>query len=86
MWDWPPRSPDLNPIEKFWAWLRGKLHQLDQADLQAKRPSVGRTAFKARVRAVFRSLKAQQVAAVCVRGLRNVCHEVVLKKGAMARW
>ena len=22
LWHIPPRSPDLNPIEKFWAWLR----------------------------------------------------------------
>jgi transposase len=25
MWHIPPRSPDLNPVEKFWGWLRKEL-------------------------------------------------------------
>lgn len=24
----PPYSPDLNPIEKFWAWLKGRLRKI----------------------------------------------------------
>jgi transposase len=24
----PPYSPDLNPIEKFWSWLKGKLRSV----------------------------------------------------------
>jgi len=32
----PPYSPELNPVENFWAWLRGKLkkavHQFDVFD------------------------------------------------------
>jgi hypothetical protein len=26
---WPPSSPDLNPIENFWAWLAGQLTKKD---------------------------------------------------------
>ena len=52
LWSVPPRSPDLNPIEKFWAWLRNRLRQRDLEDLQAGRPALGKTAFKARVRAI----------------------------------
>ena len=25
LWDMPAKSPDLNPIEKFWAWVRKQL-------------------------------------------------------------
>ncbi len=25
MLEWPPYSPDLNPIENIWAWMKNKL-------------------------------------------------------------
>ena len=71
--------------EKFWAWLRNRLRQRDPEDLQAGRPALGKTAFKARVRAICRSQHARRVAAACALGLRKVCLEVIAKKGAMAR-
>ena len=81
----PPRSPDLNPIERYWAWLRRKLRKMDLHDLHHKRPRLGKTAYKARVRAVCKTMKSQQVAAACFKGLQKVCREVVQKKGAAAR-
>ena len=81
----PPRSPDLNPIEKFWAWFRRALRHKDLDDLKNKRPRLGKMAYKARVRAVAKSAKAQQVASNCYMGLRKVCREVVKKKGAASR-
>ena len=75
----------MNPIEKFWAWLRNRLRQRDLEDLQAGWPALGKTAFKARVRAICRSQHARRVAAACALGLRKVCLEVIAKKGAMAR-
>jgi transposase len=24
----PPYSPDLNPIERFWSWLKGKIRSI----------------------------------------------------------
>ena len=26
--DWPPSSPDLNPIEKVWRWMKHELSKL----------------------------------------------------------
>ena len=32
LWRIPPHSPDLNPIEKFWSWLRRELRKRDLDD------------------------------------------------------
>jgi hypothetical protein len=85
LWKIPAKSPDLNPVERFWAWLRKKLRSMDLADAMAKRRVLGRTAYTARVRRVATSKTAQRVAAACARGLRKVCQEVVAKKGAATR-
>ena len=85
LWQIPPRSPDLNPVEKFWSWLRRKLRALDLKDAVAKRPVLGKMAYKSRVRSVCSSQQAQRVAKACARGLRKVCEEVVRNKGAATR-
>jgi len=27
---WPPSSPDLNPIEKVWRWIKARITQMDK--------------------------------------------------------
>ena len=44
-----PKSPDLNPVEMFWGWLRKKLRSMDLEDLRKKRRPLGKTAYTARV-------------------------------------
>ncbi|CAE7263888.1 unnamed protein product, partial [Symbiodinium natans] len=85
LWPVPASSPDLNPVEKFWAWLRRRLRHLDREDLRRKRPPIGMLAFKARVRAVLASQRAQRVASHIAAGFKKTCKEVVAKKGGMAR-
>ena len=82
LWRIPARSPDLNPIERFWSWLRRTLRAKDLADVVAKRPVLGKSAYIARVRRVLKARRAQTCAANCVKSLRKVCLEVVEKKGA----
>ena len=82
LWWIPPKSPDLNPVERFWAWLRRRLRTLDLRDAVAGRPVLGKVAYRARVRAVCRSKKAQQVASNQKKLMKRVCNMVIKKKGA----
>ena len=81
----PPHSPDLNPIEKFWGWLKKELKRLDLQDLRSGRSVLGKTAYKARVRLVLRRKKTQAAAARFSSQLYSACKEVIKKKGAATR-
>ena len=81
----PAYSPDLNPIESFWGWLRGELRRRDLEDLRLKKPPLDKSQYKQRVKDVLRTVKAQNVAKAKFRNLKTVCQEVVKKKGAMSR-
>ena len=85
LWHVPAKSPDLNPVEKFWSWVRKQLRARDFADLKAGRPVPGKTAYKQRLRAVLRSPKAQKVAKAIAKSFRKTCAEVSSKGGAGAR-
>ena len=84
LWDVPPKSPDLNPVEMFWGWLRKRLRTMDLADMRKKRRPLGKAAYTARVKGVMRSQRAQAVAVKCAGRLRKACQEVVARKGAAA--
>ena len=85
MWHIPPRSPDLNPVEKFWGWLRRELRRRDLEDLRLKRPVLGKMACLRRVRAVLKTKKSQNMAKRFASSLKKTCVEVVAKKGAASR-
>ena len=85
LWHIPPRSPDLNPVEKFWSRLRRRLRSLDLADLLAGRAPVGKTELKARIRNLAGTEECKRVAHNCVKGLRQVCLEVRRKRGGASR-
>ena len=84
MWQCPAKSPDLNPVEMFWGWLRKRLRKMDLADLRAKKPPLDKAAYIARVKATIRTAKAQQVAKAFAKKLRSSCAQVVRRKGAAA--
>ena len=84
LWDVPPKSPDLNPVEMFWGWLRKKLRGMDLADLRAKRRPLGKAAYVARVKSVIKTQKAQAVAKNFAKRLRAACEQVVSRRGAAA--
>ena len=85
LWHVPPRSPDLNPVEKFWAWLRRELRKRDLRDLQAGRQPLGRIAYSKRVGAICKSPKSQQVGANILRSFKKDCVKIVKRGGAYCR-
>ena len=84
LWSVPAKSPDLNPVEMFWGWLRKKLREMDLADMQKKRRPMGKTAYTMRVKSVMRSQKAQAVAKNIAKRFQKACKQVVARKGAAA--
>ena len=78
----PPRSPDLNPVELFWGWLRKQLRAMDLADFIHGRPPVTRAGLKARVRGLLLTQRASRVATRCFCSLIKTCETVQRKRGA----
>ena len=58
---------------------------MDLADPRAKRPAIGKAAYKVRVRNLMKTKKANSVATSHAMSLRKMCLEVIKKKGAAAR-
>ena len=81
LWGIPPKSPDLNPVEKFWAWVRKQLRAQDFADLRARRKVPGKTAYAMRVKKLLRSARAKQVASNVALGFKRVCKQLVKEQG-----
>ena len=84
LWGVPPKSPDLNPIEMFWGWVRTQLRTMDLEDLKTKRQPLGRTAYTLRVKALLRRKKSQDVAKACAKKFRPTCQAVIRMSGAAA--
>ena len=85
VWKIPPRSPDLNPVEKLWSWLRRELGRRDLEDYRQKKACLTKVQYIARVKEVLRTRKAHNVAARIAAGFRKTCKEVDRKQGAAAR-
>jgi hypothetical protein len=81
----PPRSPDLNPIEVFWSWVRRWLRSEDLEDLKKGRPALGKSGTKARVKQLLKTKRANQVAPNIFLSLKTNCRAVVENKGAAIR-
>ena len=84
LWSVPPKSPDLNPVEMFWGWLRKKLRSMDLEDLRRRRRPLGKTACTAKVKGVLKSAKAHTVAQNVTGSFQESCKQVVDRNGAAA--
>ena len=81
----PARSPDLNPIEKFWSWFRTELRRRDLQDLRNKRATRTKDQYINRMKTVLGSSTAKEKASRIMKGMRSVYKEVLKKRGAAAR-
>ena len=81
LWKLPPRSPDLNPVEKYCGWMRKTLLKKDLEDLRLGKRPMDRVAYIARIRGINKSARAQMVAGNLTNGLLNVCRKVQLESG-----
>ena len=80
LWAIPPRSPDLDPIENFWSWLRTELRRRDLEDYTAKRPCPTKPQYIARVKQVLQTAKAKRVAGNIAAGFKKACQEVARRR------
>ena len=81
LWKLPVKSPDLNPVEKHWAWIRKQMRARDLKDLVAKKPVVDKKGFKSRFLRLIKSPRAKAVAARTFGNLRRACEQVRKNKG-----
>ena len=65
--------------------MKKRLRAMDLADLVKKRPPVGKTTLKARVKAMLKQKGTRVGAQNIVRGQRRTCVAVVKRKGAATR-
>ena len=77
----PSKSPDLNPVEKLWGWMRKRLRACDLADLSAGRPVLGKTAYRERIKRLMRSQAAQTVAKQFFKNLLSNAKRVLKERG-----
>ena len=82
LWHIPPRSPDLNPVERYWAYLRKRLRAMDLKDMADKRAPVGRSELKRRVQTVVKSKTSMVICKRMLRSLLQTARLVIKKKGA----
>ena len=78
----PSKSPDLNPMESFWGWLRQAMRRKDLEDYRLGQPALGKMAWKRRLRNLLRTKRAQMVAKNKFLNFKKVCKVVSKAKGA----
>ena len=81
----PARSPDLNPAEKYWSYLRRRLRALDLRDTMERRAPLTRAAYIQRLHAVVRSAGSQRAAANIAKGFGKTLAECCKNKGYATR-
>jgi hypothetical protein len=72
--DWPGNSPDLNPIETVWAWMKKKLQDPNCTTLQQWKEAI--------LKVWVESASIQNL----VTSMSSRMQEVIDREGAMAKY
>ena len=75
----------MNPVEKFWSWLRRELRRRDLEDYKNKRQPLTKAQYVNRVKQVLQTQRVQEKAANIAAGFRKICKQISDKSGAAAR-
>ena len=82
LWEVPPKSPVLDPIEMSWAWARHQLRLMVSEDMRLGRAPLGKAAYTRRVEALVRRQKAQTATKQCAMEPHSTRKVVVVNGGA----
>ena len=82
IWTVPPKSPDLNPIEQVWSWVRRRLRAMDLKDAKAGKATLTKEAYTRRIRNLVQTKTCQKISANIAKGFRKSCRMVVASGGA----
>lgn len=75
---WPAQSPDLNPIEHLWAWIKQRLNNYDTAP-------TGILDLKTRIREVWSTFGVDECTKL-IHSMPSRINELYQNKGSWVRW
>lgn len=83
--DWPPHSPDLNPIEPVWRWLKLKLFQLFPELIHMGRSEEDWQVFKRCIKVAWNAIPQEKIDALIL-SMGRRCKAVQRARGYYTKY